>query len=125
TLSKTVVTGRSGLSAITGNKVTPISASYSTSDYHTLVFTADATPNDLLTIAGSEAIVDRSGNSIQPFTLQYPTGAPFVFDRPGVTSVTPRYAADGVFASAPIVLQFNKPMDPASVPGSVRVTQNG
>jgi hypothetical protein len=94
-------------------------------DYRTLYFNANVPANSQISIAGSTAIVDAFGNSVTPFTLQYPTGAAPIINRPAVTSISPTNFATGVSPSTPIVLQFNQPMDPQSLQPSVRVTQNG
>jgi hypothetical protein len=74
---------------------------------------------------GTDAIVDRAGNPVTPFSFQYPTGAAEVSGRPSVTSVTPSGGAANVGAQTPIVLHFNKAMDPQSLAKAVRITQDG
>ena len=83
------------------------------------------TANSVLTIVGTSGIHDGAGNSIQPFSFQYPTLATDQTANPAVSSISPNNYASNVAPSTPIKIQFNKPMDPNSVLASVVVTQNG
>jgi hypothetical protein len=127
TFSENVAVGSNGLTEFIGTQATPINeASYAVPDYNTLQFTLSNLPaNSQVAIAGSATITDRFGNAIAPFMLQYPTGTALVTGPPAVSSVSPRTYSTGVAPSTPIVLQFNKPMDPASLMQSVFVTDNG
>jgi large repetitive protein len=124
TFSKTVSVGPYGLAYFSGTQSTPINFSYDATDYHTLFFSPNVPANSPLTILGTDAIVDRSGNPVTPFTLQYPTGDAQEFGRPSITGIAPNYG-NNVSATAVIVLQFNKSVDPQSALQSVRVTQDG
>jgi methionine-rich copper-binding protein CopC len=125
TFSKTVAVGPNGLTIFSGSQGTPQSAGFDPKDSHTLVFGATIPADSQFSIVGSDAIVDRNGNSIAPFTLQYPTGDAIDFGRPTVTLSTPRSGASAVAPTTPILLQFSKPMDPQTLLAAVRVTQDG
>jgi hypothetical protein len=123
--SKTVSAGSGGLVTFSGSQQNNPGISYSPSDPHTLLVGATVPVSSQLTLIGNEAIVDRAGNSVAPFAFQYPTGAAVVSDAPAVTSVTPGMGANNVPATSPIILIFNKAMDPQTLSTSVRVTQDG
>jgi hypothetical protein len=127
TFSENVAVGSNGLTEFIGTQATPITeVFYAVPDYNTLQFSLTNLPaNSQIAIVGSSSIIDRSGNAIAPFMLQYPTGAALVTGPPAVSSVSPRLDSTGVAPSTPIVLQFDKPMNPASLMQSVFVTDNG
>lgn len=124
TFSKTVAVGSGALTTFSGSQASPVNASYDSGDLHTLILNPNFSANSVLTIVGTDAIVDRAGNSVEPFALQYPTVVAATSGPPAVSSVTPNYATN-VAPTTPIVIQFNKSMDPQSLLQSVRVTQDG
>ena len=125
TFSKTVAVGSGGLVVFSGNQQVSPSTGYATEDPHTLVITVNVPSDSQLTVVGNDSIVDRAGNSLTPFSYQYPTGLVETAERPLVTSVTPNGYATNVTPQTPIVLRFNKAMDPQSLTTAVRVTQDG
>src|SRR5260370_39547217 len=82
-------------------------------------------PDSVLTIIGTSGIHDDVGNSITPFSFQYPTLKTAETGPPSVISVSPNGYATNVAPNTPIKIQFNKAMDPDSVLASVRITQDG
>jgi hypothetical protein len=123
--TKTVATGSGGIVIFNGSQQGSATVSYAPNDPHTLVVSANVPANSQITLIGTDAIVDRAGNPVTPFSFQYPTGTAEVSERPTVTSVTPNTGAANVGAQTPIVLHFNKTMDPQSLAKAVRVTQDG
>ena len=126
TFSKTVSFGGGALVVFSGSQqANPNSVTYDALDPHTLVITVSVPANSQLTLAGNDGIKDHAGNSLAPFSFQYPTGTAGTNDRPAVTSVTPAMGATNVPPQTPIVLRFNKPMDSQTLTGAIRVTQDG
>jgi methionine-rich copper-binding protein CopC len=123
TFSETVTLG-GGLALFTGAQTTGFNPAYDNSDYHTITFTANVPANSQLTLVGNGSIVDRAGNSLAPFSYSYPTSADNSAP-PVVTSVTPANGSASVGPTTPIVIQFSRAMDPASVQQGVRITQDG
>lgn len=122
--SKTVLAGPGGLVVFSGNQQTAPNITYSPSDTHTLLVAANVPASSQLTLIGNDAIVDRAGNSLSPFSFQYPTSSADLNAPPAITSVTPNSGAT-VTPQTPIVVTFNKAMDPKSLSNSVRVTEDG
>jgi methionine-rich copper-binding protein CopC len=125
TFNETVAAPTGAMIFFNGSQQTAISPTYDVNDFHTLTFSAGISANSQVTITGSDAIADRFGNPIVPFTLQYATGPLPSFDGPSVAQVSPVRQAQNVNPATPIVLQFNDSLDPQSALASIRVTQNG
>ena len=125
TFTKTVAPGSGGIVIFNGSQQGTSSVSWAPNDPHTLMVNATVVANSQMTLVGTDAIVDRAGNPVAPFSFQYPTGDADVNARPTVTSVTPSTGAANVGAQTPIVLRFNKTMDAQSLAKAVRVTQDG
>lgn len=96
-------------------------------DTNPSIFMLSATPSpaSAFSIYGTSAMTDESGNPVEPFVAQYPTGPADDDSAPSVASVTPNYNAVDVDPATPIRLQFNKPIDEESVRAAFHVTQNG
>ncbi len=124
TFSKTVAVGSGGLTTFSGSQASSVNAGYDSGDLHTLILSPNFNANSVLTIVGTDAIVDRAGNSVAPFALQYPTVAAAIAGPPSVSLVTPNYSTN-VAPTTPIIVRFNRSMDPQSLLQSVRVTQDG
>jgi methionine-rich copper-binding protein CopC len=125
TFSETVSAGSGGLVVFSGSQQETPSLSYRPDNWNVLMANASVSANSQVTLFGSDAIVDRAGNPLAPFSYQYSTGRAEVNDRPTVTSVTPNTGATNVAPETPVKLTFNKPMDPVSLLSSVRLTQDG
>jgi hypothetical protein len=68
TFSKTVSTGNNGLDIFVGSQLVNSSAVYDLEDPLSLLTSANITATSgQVTLVGSSAIVDRSGNSLAPF----------------------------------------------------------
>ncbi len=124
TFSESVSTA--GIAVFVGSQtVTNYPSSFDLDDPLTLNLVAPLQSGSTqVTITGSTAIVDRSGNPIAPFSEQYPVSN-YVATQPSVSSVTPSSYTTNVTSTTPILIAFSKAMDPVSVLQSVRVTQNG
>jgi large repetitive protein len=125
TFSENVAPGSGGLSVFAGSQpASGVNLLYDPSDYRVIDLAANVPANSQLTVIGNSSIVDRTGNSLTPFSYTYPTG-PDNTAKPSVTSVTPYNGSSNVASTTPIALQFSKALDPASAQAGIRVTQDG
>jgi methionine-rich copper-binding protein CopC len=126
TFSKTVEAPNGSISIYGGSQlIQPNGIAYDNGDFRTLAFSVNIPANSVVSIFSGTQMVDSEGNSVVPFTLQYPTGLLETLDAPAVVSMSPGNVSSGVAPNTPIQLEFNKTMDPATLVPAVRVTQDG
>ena len=70
-------------------------------------------------------VQDLSGNHLADFTSQFTTGAQPDTDRPSVVSQRPGNGASGVALDRSVVLYVDMPLQPATVPAALHISQNG
>ncbi len=76
----------------------------------------------------TEGVTDFAGNPAIPFESHFTTTAnpvPPLLTLPFFASTRPANGANDVLPGKPISLFFHHPLDPTTVPGSVRVSQDG
>ena len=89
-----------------------------------MAFLSTVLPGDsTITIVANAGILDTAGTALTPFTSRFTTSAAFEFNRPAVISQRP--TGSGVAPTTPITLFLNHPVNPATVPGAIFVSQNG
>ncbi|QOY84894.1 Ig-like domain-containing protein [Paludibaculum fermentans] len=93
-------------------------------DFRSVSFNLQPPPNSRVTIAGSSDIRDNADNPLEPFVLEYDTGENAVTGSP-TAQLTEPARTWSVPADTQITVTFDRPMDPASVPTALRVTENG
>jgi hypothetical protein len=102
------------------------SPTLSASGNEILLQLSGAQPGETLEVAASNLILDLSGNPLVPFVGRLTTA---VFPAQGaftISSVRPANAAAGVPPTLPaITLISNRPLNPSTLAGNVRVSQNG
>jgi hypothetical protein len=104
---------------------TRLSTSLSRSADNRMVFVSTTLPLDsTIAVVVTGGVTDMSGNALSPtFTSSFETAPVFDFTRPQV--ITQRPTGSSVAVTSPITLFLNKPVDPATVPGALFVSQNG
>jgi hypothetical protein len=122
--SKPVVIGAQALQAYNGSQAAPTNGSYG-QDAQTVIASVFVAADTVLTLVGTDGIKDDAGNSITPFTFQYPTLKANETGPPTVVSISPNGYAMDVSPTTPIKITFNKAMDPISLVGALHVTQDG
>ena len=122
--SKPVIVGSQAIQAFNGSQNATVNTYYSQTSDVIAATVSSVTPSSVLTLVGTAGIVDDSGNPITPFSYQYPTLATNPNVSPAVSSISPGYGSI-LTPNTPIEIQFNKPMDPASLLASLHVTQDG
>ena len=122
--SKPVVIGAQALQAYNGSQAAPTNGSYG-QDAQTVIASVFVAADTVLTLVGTDGIKDDAGNSITPFTFQYPTLKANESGPPTVVSISPNGYAMDVSPTTPIKITFNKAMDPISLVGALHVTQDG
>ncbi len=123
--SEPVVIGPQGLQAFNGSQVASLT-SYAAQSTRTIRASVNLVEADsVLTLLGTASIHDDAGNSLAPFSVQYPTLKTDESGYPKVLSISPQNYATAVPPNTPIKIQFNKAMNPESLQASVRVTQDG
>ncbi|MEO8026601.1 MAG: Ig-like domain-containing protein [Bryobacteraceae bacterium] len=81
--------------------------------------------NSTITIVATHDVMDLAGNPLADFSSQFTTGAGASSDQPTVGAQQPVAGATNVPATSTISLTMTKPMAPATIAGTVHVTQNG
>ncbi|MCA1614546.1 MAG: Ig-like domain-containing protein [Acidobacteria bacterium] len=95
------------------------------SDNRTVSLGAQLPPASLITVVVTSDVRDISGNHLSDFRSQFTTAPSFDTDRPSVISQRPANGATGVPLDTGVVLYINMPLDPATIPGALHVSQNG
>jgi hypothetical protein len=88
--------------------------------------TFDLTVNDSNAGAGQPIVSDQSGNHLG-YNSCYAFTTGFAADNSGPTFVSANMAAgsSGVPTNSPVILGFDKPINPATIPAGLSVTQGG
>lgn len=123
--SKPVIFGPQSLQAFLGSQAVSLQPYYGKSSRTITATVYVSVPDSVLTLFGGDAIQDDAGSSLAPFSYQYPTLKYDETGPPRVVSVSPGEWATNVAPTTPIKIQFNKAMNTASLPASVRITQDG
>src|SRR5262249_42046730 len=71
------------------------------------------------------SVTDLASNPLADFSSTFTTAPNVDTSRPSIVGQRPGNGANGVAANVPLVMFVNEPLDAASVPGAVQVTQNG
>jgi len=104
----------------------PLGAGVSTSaDSRTVILSAALPAASVVTVVATRDVQDLSGNALADFSSQFSTAASFDTGRPSVVSQRPGNGATGVAVSSSVVLYVNEPLNAATVPGALFVSQNG
>jgi large repetitive protein len=109
--------------------IIPASRSLS-QDNRTLVLTSGLAGSTLpfgsvVSVILTNEVRDLSGNAMSDFVAAFTTLGQRDTARPSVVTQFPGTGADNVPADASIVLYANEPLDVATVPGAVHISQNG
>ena len=103
---------------------TPIGFSVSRSTDNRMALLSGTWPlNTLMTVVATGDNADLSGNHLTPFSSTFTTAAAFDPNRPSIVTQLP--TGSGVSRNAIVTLYANKPLNPATVPGALFVSQNG
>ncbi|PYR55262.1 MAG: hypothetical protein DMF85_20030, partial [Acidobacteria bacterium] len=95
-------------------------------DARTVVLGGGTWPaSSLVTVALTSAVQDVSGNPLADFTSTFTTAPAFDTARPSVVSQRPANGSSGVAASTDVVFFLSEPLDPATVPDAVHISENG
>jgi len=78
-----------------------------------------------VTVVATRNVTDLSGNALPDFESQFATGPGLDFTNPSVLSQRPGNGATGVPVNASVVLYLNEPMNMATIPGALHISQNG
>jgi hypothetical protein len=89
------------------------------------LFNLSLPASSVITLVVSHAVQDLSGNALADFQSQFTTAASFDTSHGSVVNQRPATGTSGVGVNTNIVLFLNKPMNPATVPGAVHISQNG
>jgi hypothetical protein len=79
----------------------------------------------LVSVVATSGIRDLAGNALVDFQSAFTLAADLDGTRPQVVSVRPPNGATNVRPDASVVLTFSEPIDPATIPGAFRVSQDG
>jgi hypothetical protein len=123
--SKPIIVDTQALQAYIGSQTVSVSVFYNQSAHIINATVFSVTADSVLTLIGTGGMHDDAGNSLTPFSFQYPTLKADESGNPNVSSVSPNNYASAAAPNTPIKIQFNKAMDPDSVLAAVRVTQDG
>ncbi|MGH8551266.1 MAG: Ig-like domain-containing protein [Methylococcales bacterium] len=95
------------------------------SDNRTITLTASLAANTTITVVATNGIEDLSRNHLADFQSTFDTGPDFDSGQPFVTLQRPGNSAFNVALDKSVVLYLNEPLDSASVPGALHVSQDG
>ena len=123
-LNPTTVTNDTFVVFVNGAIVRPSSISKS-NDNRTIVLNVAMPQSSLVSVIVTNDVRDLSGNAMADFVSAFTTALPRDADIPQVRSQFPGLAAVNVPPDAPITLYINEPLNTATVPGALHVSQNG
>lgn len=78
-----------------------------------------------ITVVATSGVLDLYGNTLANFTSAFTTAAAFDTTHPSVIAQRPGNSATGVNVNTSVVLYVSEPMNAATVPGALHVSQNG
>ena len=94
-------------------------------DNRTVTLTASLPADSLITVVATGGVQDLSGNALAEFTSTFTTGPANETGRPSIVTQRPGNGATQVAATTAVTLFVNAPLNPATVPGAVFVSENG
>ena len=96
------------------------------SNNQSVTFTQTLPAAAQITLVVTQAVQDLSGNALQPFQSQFTTAAAIPTTTPQVVTILPGPGATDIAPGGVITLfTNNSPLNPATVPGALFVSQNG
>jgi spore maturation protein SpmB len=97
-------------------------------DNRTVMLSAALPFDTSMTVVVTSGVRDLAGNVLADFTSTFTTRAAADPEKPGTPSIVtqrPGNGATGVPATSRITLIANEPLNPATVPGALNISQNG
>jgi RHS repeat-associated protein len=81
--------------------------------------------SSLVSVVATGGLKDQAGNALVSFQSQFTTLPALDTDQAKVVAQRPGNGATGAPVTTSVVLYLSEPMDPATVPGALHVSQNG
>src|SRR5262249_40367652 len=98
---------------------------FRSTDNRTLVLNTTLPAGAVVSVVVTHEIKDLSGNALPDFVGAFTTAVADTNGRPQITRNFPTTGANGVLPDASVVLFATEALNAATVPGAVRVSQNG
>ncbi|MGH8566428.1 MAG: Ig-like domain-containing protein [Gammaproteobacteria bacterium] len=94
-------------------------------DNRTVTLTGFLPASSTIAVVVTDGVQDLSGNRLSDFRSTFTTAASFDTGQPFVVNQRPGNGASGVKLDRGVVLYVSEPLDAATVPGALHVSQNG
>lgn len=123
-LNPSTITSDTFVLFVNGAIVRPSAISKST-DNRTVVLNTTLPQSSVVSVIVTNDVRDLSGNALADFVSAFTTAVPRDTEIPQVRSQFPGLAAVNVPPDAPISLYLSEPLNTATVPGALHISQNG
>ena len=94
-------------------------------DNRTVTLTTTLPADSTVQVVATSGVQDLVGNALADFSSQFTTGPALDTGRPRVVVQRPGSGASNVAVDTSVVLYTDEPLDAATIPGALRVSQDG
>ncbi|MGH9348402.1 MAG: Ig-like domain-containing protein [Vicinamibacterales bacterium] len=108
-----------------GSAQLPLLALNRSADNRTVFLTANLPASTEITVVALGGLTDLSGNQLIDFVSTFTTAPAHDAGAPAIVTMRPGNGAAGVPADTIVTLFANEPLDAATVPGALHVSENG